>query len=90
MRRAARTDENQAEIVAALRKIGVSVTPTHAIGAGFPDLVCGHRGHTRLLEIKNRDGDLTEDQCKFVLSWRGDYHVVRSVREALAVFGVQT
>lgn len=88
MRRAARTDSNQAEIVAALRKVGVSVVPTHAVGSGFGDLVCGYRGRTYLVECKDRLGVLTDDQADFVRTWHGDYHVVRSIREALAVFGV--
>jgi Holliday junction resolvase len=87
-RRASRTDANQSEIVKALRKAGVSVAPTHAVGDGFGDLVCGYRGRSYLVEVKDRLGELTEDQAKFVLSWRGDYHVVRSVRDALAVFGL--
>jgi hypothetical protein len=89
VRRAARTDENQGEIVKALRQIGVSVVPTHAVGKGFGDLVCGYRGGTYLLEVKDRLGVLTDDQADFVRTWQGDYHVVRSVSEALAVFGVR-
>lgn len=88
MRRAARIDQNHGEIVKALRKVGVSVADTHGL-PGFVDLVCGYRGRSYLLEVKDRNGELTEDQTKFVLGWRGDYHVVRSVTDALAVFGMR-
>jgi hypothetical protein len=86
---AAKVDANQGEIVKALRQIGVSVALTNAVGDGFSDLVCGYRGRSHLLEVKDRLGVLTPDQAEFVRFWRGDYHVVRSVRDALALFGVQ-
>jgi hypothetical protein len=89
MRRAARIDAVQPAIVKALRQIGVSVVPTHTVGAGFPDLVCGYKSRTHLLEVKDRLGLLTDDQAEFVRDWNGDYHVVRSVTDALAVFGVR-
>ena len=44
MRRAARVDRNQAEIVVALRAGGASVQPLHAVGKGVPDLLVGWRG----------------------------------------------
>jgi hypothetical protein len=46
VRQPKRTDENQARIVAALRKAGVTVTCTHEVGRGYPDLACGARGLT--------------------------------------------
>lgn len=67
MRRAAKVDENQAEIVKALRKIGAKVTSLAAVGNGVPDLLCWYAGLWTLLEVK--DGSkppsarkLTEDQ----------------------------
>lgn len=88
MRRAAKVDANQAEIVAALRKIGASVQPLHAVGAGCPDLLVGWRGMTSLLEVK--DGSkppsarkLTEDQVKWHAEWRGQVTVVSTVEEAI-------
>ena len=53
MRRAAAVDANQSEIVAALRKAGVTVTPLHQVGGGCPDLLCGFRGVNTLLEVKD-------------------------------------
>ena len=39
MRRAARIDRNQSEIVEALRKLGASVQPLHGAHDGIPDLL---------------------------------------------------
>lgn len=88
MRRAAKVDDNQAEIVAALRKIGASVQPLHAVGQGCPDLLVGWRGMTSLLEVK--DGKkppsarkLTEDQEKWHANWRGQVAVVETIEQAI-------
>lgn len=94
MRRAAKIDANQPEIVAALRRAGASVTPTHAAGQGFPDLTVGFRGRNFLLEVK--DGSkppsarrLTADQIEWHDKWRGEVVVVRSIEAALAAIGVR-
>lgn len=88
MRRAAKVDANHSEIVAALRKIGATVTSTAAVGKGFPDLAVGWRGMTLLLEIK--DGSkppsarkLTEDERDWHDMWRGHAEVVNTVDEAI-------
>ena len=93
MRRAAKVDENQSEIVAALRKAGCSVTPTHQAGSGFPDLVVGRIGKTYLLECK--DGSkppskrkLTDDQVRWHGKWLGHKAVVCNVSEALEAVGI--
>lgn len=90
--RACRVDSNQVEIVKALRKIGCTVTPTHTVGDGFPDLVVGRNGINHLMELK--DGtkppskrELTPDERKFHIEWRGTVHVVYSVEDALRVVG---
>jgi Holliday junction resolvase len=90
MKYAAKADRNQPEIVAALRKFGAAVIPTHTVGQGFPDLVVAFNGRTFLLEIK--DGEkipskrrLTPDQEKFHAAWTGEIHVVESIEQALAV-----
>ena len=94
MRRAARVDANQAEIIKALRGAGASVFPTHAMGGGFPDLVVGYRGINYLLEIK--DGSLrpskqrrTKGEERFDNDWRGTVHLVNSSLFALEVIGVR-
>ena len=83
MRLRARTDENQREIVAALRKAGRSVVTLHQVGKGVPDLLVGYRGQNFLLEIKVPGGDLTDDQIEFEQTWRGDVIVARSPAEAI-------
>ena len=87
-RRAARVDENQGDIVDALRAIGCSVAPTSTAGDGFPDLVVGDRGRNYLIEIK--DGDkppsrrvLTQDQIDFHSTWHGQICVICTVAEAI-------
>lgn len=93
MRRAAKVDRNQAEIVDALRKAGATVQSLAAVGGGVPDLLCGFRRQTFLLEVK--DGkqppsarELTPDQVAWHLAWGGGgCVVVNSVDEALAAIG---
>lgn len=53
MRRAAKTDYSQADIVECLRKIGAKVAITSALGNGFPDLCVAFRGKWYLLEVKD-------------------------------------
>lgn len=88
MRRAAKVDENQPEIVAALRKAGALVLPLHAVGQGCPDLLVCFRGRLALLEVK--DGNktasrrtLTPDQVEFHAVW--PVSVVLSPEDALQV-----
>ena len=68
MRYAARTDENQAAIVEALRKAGADVWVI-----GLPvDLLVGYKGHTFLVEVKNGPRKrLTALQADFFESWGG-------------------
>lgn len=93
MRRAARVDDNQAEIVAALRVAGCSVTSLASIGKGCPDIVVGRAGVNYLLEIK--DGSkvpskrrLTPDEQSWHGAWRGQVSVVESIADALVAVGL--
>jgi Holliday junction resolvase len=93
MRRASKVDENQSTIVAALRVVGCSVLPLHAVGQGCPDLLVARNGDMILLEVK--DGNkppsrrtLTPDQVEFHAAWRGRIAVVCSVREAMEAVGI--
>jgi hypothetical protein len=88
MRRAAKVDRNQAEIVRALRQAGASVQPLHMVGQGCPDLLVGFQGRNMIFEIK--DGiqpwskqQLTDDERVWHGCWVGDVHIIRSVQEAL-------
>lgn len=94
MRRASKIDRNQPEIVAALRAVGASVQPLHAVGQGCPDILCGFRGTTYAIEIK--DGGLvpsarklTPAQKEWHDAWRGQVAVVLSAEDALHVIGAQ-
>jgi hypothetical protein len=77
VRRAAKVDGHQAEIVADLRRIpGCSVAITSVVGAGFPDLVIGYRGFNFLVELKDKTQpahrhELTPDQRVFHENWTG-------------------
>lgn len=85
MRRAARVDGNQSEIIDALRLCGASVQPLHTVGSGCPDLLVGYRGANFLLELKVGKGKLTQDQEKWLSGWNGDVFVVRDKLEAMRV-----
>lgn len=82
-------DENQSDIVAALRAIGATVRVISQ-GDGIPDLLVGFMGKTILLEVK--DGKkppsarkLTPAEQKFFDEWRGGTLViVNTVDEAIA------
>lgn len=93
MRRAARTDANQSAIVEALRIVGCTVQPLHAVGQGVPDLLVGYQGQNLLIEVK--DGckpqsrqRKTDDQVIWHDAWRGQVAVVRNVQEALEAVGI--
>lgn len=87
--RAKRRDPNEAEIVAALRAVGASVTPLHEP----VDLLVGFRGKNYLLEVKRPPGKyggtsesgqkLNKNQVKFFDEWRGQVRIVTSVADAL-------
>jgi hypothetical protein len=88
MRRVARIDANQPDIVGAFRRLGFSVAVTSTVGDGFPDLVVGRRGYNLLIEIK--DGDkppserrLTPAQDDFHRDWRGTIHIVESIDDVI-------
>jgi len=81
-----RTDHNQREVITVLKRMGVSVHDTSAVGGGFPDLVCGLRGWTALLEVKNgeRRWGYTPQQIAFHSDWMGSPIItVSSIEEAI-------
>ena len=89
--RARKVDNNQSEIVSALRGIGVQVCVTSAAGEGMTDLVCFYRGKTTLVEVKN-GSKLTGAQVWFHAAAKAagvEIPVVNNVSEALAIFGAR-
>lgn len=95
MKRAARTDRNHREIVAALHKAGCSVQSLASVGRGTPDLLIGRAGRNYLMEVK--DGTkppsarrLTEDQKIWHAGWRGQVVIVETVADALQAIGENT
>lgn len=95
MRRAAKVDGNQAEIVNALRAVGAEVQDLSGVGQGVPDLMVAYRGRNYLIEIKRpkakgqKAGALTDPQKKFFARWlgRGQAAVADTVDDALRVIG---
>ena len=93
MRKRARTDSNQQQIVDALRTAGVSIFFTGSLGCGFPDLVCGLRGQNFMLEIKDAAKSpsrrqLTLHEKEFHQQWRGHVDIVSTPEEALRAVGL--
>lgn len=91
MRRAAKVDQSQAPMIAALRANGMSVKDCSAVGQGFPDLCVGFRGITCLLETKSDKSishrvaePLTAAQRVFHAAWAGDIGIVSTPDEAVA------
>ena len=93
MRRAAKVDANQEQIVEALRAVGATVQTLAAVGKGVPDLLVGYQGKTLLLEVKDgrrppSEKRLTEDQLVWHGAWRGGpLAVVDGVDAALRALG---
>ena len=87
LRRNARADPNQKEIVKALRDIGASVVHLHMVGRGCPDILVGFRGRNTLMEIKTEKGKMNKRQREFFDEWRGECWVVRTVDSALEAIG---
>jgi len=87
---ARRVDENQNEIVTALRKCGAFVRIISQ-GDGIPDLLVGYKGYTILMEVKDGDKSpskrrLTEAEEEFFMGWKGGILViVNSIEEALDI-----
>ena len=91
MRAYAKKDANHVQVVAQLRKLGVSVWDT-AVLKNCCDIVCGYRGKNYLFEIKDpaktpSQKKLTEGEEKFHASWRGQVSVIETVDDAMKIMG---
>jgi hypothetical protein len=92
MRRAARRDDNEQDIIKAMREAGAYVKQIN--DEGLFDLLVSYRGETLLIEVK--DGAkppsarrLTEAEQKFHDEWPGfNLYIVKSVEEALALLKI--
>ena len=80
-----RVDDNQAQVVRALRAEGWSVAHLHAIGKGCPDLLVGAKGKNYLLEVKDgsKAWKLTPDQVIWHYNWKGQVAVVITPENAV-------
>ncbi len=93
MRRAARIDVNQPDIVDALRKAGATVQPLHTVGKGCPDLLVGWRGLNLLIEVKNGKlsqsrRKLTPDETRWCGEWKGIVHIVTDAAQAVGLLSI--
>ena len=89
MRRKAKIDDNQNQIVQVLREIpGVTVMPNHH------DILVGHKGRTFWYEIKNEnaisrktgkvlDSRKQKSQIKLEGEWTGHYRIVGTIDQIL-------
>lgn len=90
MRRAAKVDSNQAEVVAAFRVFGFSVLHLYQVGKGCPDILLGCKKGNVLVEIK--DGkkppsarELTSDEKEFHKNWRGPIYVIETMEDVITL-----
>jgi Holliday junction resolvase len=87
MRRDAKVDGNQTEVVKNLRKLGCTVASIAPMGKGIPDLLVGYAGRSYLLEVKQPGEKLTDDEAKWHSEWRGQVAIVTTWQEAAKVVG---
>ena len=80
-----RTDTNQKDIVATLREMGCSVTPTHAIGKGFPDLTIGYKGKNILMEVKMMGKGLNAKETYWFDNWNGQAAIAYTPEQAIEI-----
>lgn len=79
MRRAARTDTTQSDIVRTLRQLGIAV---YVIKKPV-DLLVWHRGVYSIVEVKGADKRYTKEQKEFLERWPGKVHTVRTPDDAV-------
>lgn len=83
MRRAARRDANERQIIKFLERCGASVVQLD--DPSVPDLLIAWGGVNLLCEIKTKTGKLTPAQQHFFSTWKGQVSIVRSVSDAKQV-----
>lgn len=80
-----KVDSNQAQIIADLKKIGVSVLNLSRVGGGCPDILVGWQGKNILIEIKTAKGNLNDSQIEFFKEWKGSKFVCKSINEIIEI-----
>ena len=86
MRRAAKLDGNQGQIVQDLRKLpGCSVQSLAKVGDGCPDILVGYHGVNYLFEIKMPGEKLKPGQKIWHETWLGKAWVVWSLKDVLFI-----
>lgn len=88
MRRAAKIDRNQPEIVEIFERYGFSVQRAQAMGSGFPDLILGYGGRNYLVEVKDwqkkpSERKLNDLQREWHAAWKGQVCVVEAIDDAI-------
>lgn len=84
MRRAAKIDVTQPEIVATLRAAGYYVLSLAPMGNGVPDLlVVSKLRRAVLLEVKTGSAKLTPDEEAWHKQYPGPLYIVRDAAQAL-------
>lgn len=89
-RRAAKTDDNQKEIVDFFKSTGCSVLITSAAHDGMTDLIVGKKGVTVLVEVKDGNKSpsqrqLTDKQEKIHNTFDGAITVIEDLEQAAAL-----
>ena len=80
-----KVDSNQAQIIADLKKNGVSVLNLSRVGGGCPDILVGWQGKNILIEIKTAKGNLNDLQIEFFEQWKGPKFVCKSINEIIEI-----
>ena len=92
MRRNAKVDANQPELVKQIRKLGGVVLHTHQLKNAF-DILVGYNNKLYIVEIKNNSkGKLTagEQKCKEMFNSVGvDYHTVYNIEQLKKIIGYE-
>lgn len=85
MRRAAKRDANEPDIVKALRDVGVQVEILNEpLDLAVCPLLGPYAKQSWFMEVKNPDGgSLTKKQIEFIARWPGRIDIVETSTEAL-------
>lgn len=95
MRRAARTDNNHADVRDGLRALGLKVFDSSALGRGFGDLVVSNGPQLLIVEVKDPAKPpsaraLTPLEVAFSRDFAAHYLVALRVEDVLAALGIAT